>query len=131
MYLILNSDLFGLTRNDMSLIALVARYHRRAMPNATHPEYTSLDRDSRIAVSKMAAILRVADAMDRNHMQQISDLTFTREPGQFVITVRNVEDLTIERMAVKEKGAMFEEIYGIPVVLREDRAQAGEPTHDH
>lgn len=130
MYLILNSDLFGLTRNDMSLIALVARYHRRAMPSPTHPEYTSLDRDSRIAVSKLAAILRVADAMDRNHMQQISDLTFAREAGQFVITVRNVEDLTMERMALKEKGAMFEEIYGIPVVLREDRAQAGEPAHD-
>ena len=130
MYLILNSDLFGLTRNDMSLIALVARYHRRAMPSATHPEYTSLDRDSRIAVSKMAAILRVADALDRNHMQQICDLTFSREPGQFVITVRNVEDLTMERMALKEKGAMFEEVYGIPVVLREERAQAGEPAHE-
>jgi len=26
---------------------------------------------------------------------------------------------------------MFEEIYGIPVTLREDRAQAGEPTHDN
>lgn len=130
MYLILNSDLFGLTRNDMTLIALVARYHRRAMPSPTHAEYTSLDRDSRIAVSKLAAILRVADAMDRNHMQQISDLTFAREAGQFVITVRHVEDLTIERMAMKEKGAMFEEIYGIPVVLREERAQAGEPAYD-
>jgi exopolyphosphatase/guanosine-5'-triphosphate,3'-diphosphate pyrophosphatase len=114
----------------MSLIALVARYHRRAMPSPTHVEYTSLDRDSRIAVSKLAAILRVADAMDRNHMQQISDLTFAREAGQFVITVRNVEDLTIERIAMKEKGAMFEEIYGIPVTLREERAQAGEPAHD-
>lgn len=130
MYLILNSDLFGLTRNDMTLIALVARYHRRAMPSATHPEYTSLDRDSRIVVSKLAAILRVADALDRNHMQQIEDITFAREPGQFVITIRNVEDLTIERMAMKEKGAMFEEIYGVPVILREERAQTGEPTHD-
>ncbi len=131
MYLILNSDLFGLTRNDMTLIALVARYHRRAMPSPTHPEYTSLDRDSRIAVSKMAAILRVADAMDRNHVQQLSDLTFTREPGQFVITVRGVEDLTMERMAMKEKGALFEEVYGIPVVLREERAQMGGPADEH
>ena len=130
MYLILNSDLFGLTHSDMTLIALVARYHRRALPSPTHPEYTSLDRDSRIAVSKMAAILRVADAMDRNHMQQIHDFSFARESGQFVITVRNVEDLTIERMALKEKGAMFEELYGMPVVLREERAQAGEPAHE-
>jgi exopolyphosphatase/guanosine-5'-triphosphate,3'-diphosphate pyrophosphatase len=130
LYLILNSDLFGLTHNDMTLIALVARYHRRALPGPTHPEYVSLDRDSRIAVSKLAAILRVADAMDHNHMQQIRDLSFARESGQFVITVRNVEDLTIERMALKEKGVMFEELYGSPVVLREERAQAGEPAHE-
>ena len=130
MYLILNSDLFGLTHSDMMLIALVARYHRRALPNPTHPEYTSLDRDGRIAVSKMAAILRVADAMDRNHRQQIHDFSLARESGQFVITVHHVEDLTIERMALKEKGALFEDLYGMPVVLREERAQAGEPAHE-
>jgi len=55
----MNSELFGLTRKDLSLIALVARYHRRATPRPYHEEYTSLDRDSRIAVAKMAAILRV------------------------------------------------------------------------
>jgi exopolyphosphatase / guanosine-5'-triphosphate,3'-diphosphate pyrophosphatase len=126
MYLILNSDLFGLTHNDMTLIALVARYHRRAMPNPTHPEYNSLDRDSRVAVSKLAAILRVADALDRNHMQRIRDFSLTHELRRFVISVRHVEDLTIERMALMEKGAMFEEIYGIPIVLQEERAQAEE-----
>ncbi|OQW96947.1 MAG: hypothetical protein BWK77_03120 [Verrucomicrobia bacterium A1] len=127
MYLILNSDLFGLTQDDMAIIALVARYHRRALPSPTHEEYTSLDRDNRIAVSKMAAILRVADALERNHLQQVRDLTFTREQNQFVITVRNVEDLTMERLAVKEKGTLFEEVYGLPVVLQEERAQAEAP----
>ena len=130
MYLILNSDLFGLTRNDMTLIALVARYHRRAMPSPTHPEYISLDRDNRVAVSKLAAILRVADALDRNHMQRTRDFSFARELRRFVISVRNVEDLTIERMALMEKGAMFEEIYGIPIILQEERAQAEEPSDE-
>ena len=126
MYLILNSDLFGLTREDMAMIALVSRYHRRALPGPTHAEYNALDRDRRIAVSKMAAILRVADALDRNHVQQVRDLAFSREDRQFVITVRGVEDLTMERLAMKDKGNLFEEVYGMPVVLREARAQAGE-----
>ena len=52
MYLILNSDLFGLTRKEITLIALVARYHRRAMPRPYHTDYTSLDRDSRLVVAK-------------------------------------------------------------------------------
>ena len=124
MYLILNSDLFGLTHEDMTVTALIARYHRRALPGPTHPEYAALDRDRRIQVSKMAALLRVADALDRNHIQQVQDITLSREKDQFVIAVRNVEDLTIERLALKEKADLFEEVYGVPVVLREVRAEA-------
>ena len=121
-YLIANSDLFGLTREDIAVIALVARYHRRAVPNpAAHPEYAALDRDSRIAVSKMAALLRVADALDRNHVQHARDFTCTREPGRFIINVAHVEDLTLERLAMREKGNLFEEMYGLTVVLREAR----------
>jgi exopolyphosphatase/guanosine-5'-triphosphate,3'-diphosphate pyrophosphatase len=118
MYVILNSDLFGMSRHNMLLMALAARYHRRAMPQAYHEGYAALGRDDRLAVSKMAAILRVADALDRNHMQQVRDLSFAREGGQFVVTIHDVEDLTLERLALKEKGSMFEEVYGLKVVLR-------------
>ncbi len=129
MYLILNSELFGLSREDTQLVALTARYHRRALPAPTHEEYMQLDRERRIIVSKMAAILRLADALDRNHNQQVRDMAIVREPDRLTITVRNVEDLTLERMAVKEKGNLFEEIYGLPVALQESRADMGAPDH--
>jgi exopolyphosphatase/guanosine-5'-triphosphate,3'-diphosphate pyrophosphatase len=125
MYLILNSDLFGLSRHDMTLIALVARYHRRAMPQPYHEGYVNLNRDDRLIVSKLAAILRVADALDRNHMQQVSNLSFSRDKGQFVITAYDVEDLTLERMAMKDKGAMFEEVYGMKAVVRNASSAEG------
>jgi len=121
MYLILNSDLFGVSREDMTLVALTARYHRRALPSLAQVEYSVLSQEDRLAVSKMAAILRVADALDRNHLQQARDLSCVLEKDQFVITVNNVEDLTVERLAVKEKGALFQDIYGLPVVLKEGR----------
>jgi exopolyphosphatase/guanosine-5'-triphosphate,3'-diphosphate pyrophosphatase len=125
MYIIMNSDLFGLTRKDIALIALVARYHRRATPRPYHEEYTTLDRDSRIAVAKMAAILRVADALDRDHMQQKRALTFSREPGQFVISINDAVDLTLERLALKEKGNLFEEIFGMKAVVRNAESTKG------
>jgi exopolyphosphatase / guanosine-5'-triphosphate,3'-diphosphate pyrophosphatase len=125
MYIIMNSELFGLTRKDISLIALVARYHRRATPRPYHEEYTSLDRDSRIAVAKMASILRVADALDRDHMQQARAMTFTREPGQFVISIRDAADLTLERFALKEKGNLFEEVFGMKAVVRNAESTPG------
>jgi len=117
MYIILNSDLFGLSRADMKLIALVARYHRRAAPQPYHEGYSLLDRDGRMVVSKLSAILRVADALDRNHMQQVREVSFVRTYGQFTIYVHDVQDLTLERVALKEKGSMFEEVYGMKVNL--------------
>jgi len=126
MYIIMNSELFGLTRRDITLIALVARYHRRSTPRPYHEEYTLLDRDSRIAVAKMAAILRVADALDRDHMQQAGALTFVREPGQFAITVQNgAADLTLARLALKEKSNLFEEIFGMKVAIRSGESTKG------
>ncbi len=126
MYLIMNSGLFGVSREDMTLVALTARYHRRAPPSPAHAEYNLLSQEDRLAVSKMAAILRVADALDRNHLQQARDLSCAVEKDQFVITVNGVEDLTIERLAVKEKGSLFQDIYGLPVVLEEGRVALGE-----
>ena len=64
MYLIMNSELFGLSNRDVLLVALTARYHRRASPKPEHDGYASLARDGRVAVAKMAAILRVAVALD-------------------------------------------------------------------
>jgi exopolyphosphatase/guanosine-5'-triphosphate,3'-diphosphate pyrophosphatase len=121
MYIILNSELFGLTQRDIRLIALVARYHRRAMPRPYHEEFQSLDRDGRIVVLKLAAILRVADALERNRMQLVRNPSFSREKGQLVIAVSDMPDLTLERLALKEKGDMFEEVYGLKPALRATR----------
>jgi exopolyphosphatase/guanosine-5'-triphosphate,3'-diphosphate pyrophosphatase len=129
MYLIQNSGLFGLSREDVALAALIARYHRRALPSLNHPEYAALDRDSRIAVSKIAAILRVADALDRNHLQQIVNSEITLSKDELLIIVEGAEDLTLERLALKEKGPLFEDIYGLKVVLREGRAAGSAKPH--
>src|SRR5207249_4277765 len=74
LYLIRNSELFGLGKKDLLLAALVARYHRRASPQPTHEGYAMLDRDERVAVAKMAAILRVADALDESRSQRIHEI---------------------------------------------------------
>ena len=118
-YLISNSEIFGLRREELQIVALVARYHRRNFPRPTHLEYMMLPRESRMAVSKLAAILRVADALDRGHAQQIRDIQVEREGGEFVIYVRGLPDLALERRALEVKADLFEEIYGLKVRLEE------------
>lgn len=117
MYLIENSELFGLSRKDIHLVSLIARYHRRASPKSTHLEYAALDRDSRLCVAKLAAILRVADSLDRSHNQRISSISSRREKDNLIIEIPHIEDLTLEQLAVQNKCDMFEEVYGLSVVL--------------
>ena len=64
-YLIANSEIFGLNRDEIEMVAQIARYHRRSGPKPSHLEYMSLPRESRVVVNKLAAILRVADALAR------------------------------------------------------------------
>lgn len=118
MYMIQNSELFGLSERDLLLVSLVARYHRRASPKPSHQGYATLDRNSRVAVSKMAAILRIADALDHSRSQRISEVECLHEDGKLVISVPHVDDLSLEQLAMKQNGTLFDEIYGMPVLLR-------------
>ena len=122
MYLIQNSELFGLSRRDTLLVALVARYHRRATPKPVHQEYASLDREDRLAVAKLAAILRVADALDRSHGHRISSVECRLEKDRLVIAVPGADDLILEQAALQSKGDMFEEVYGKTVVVEKKGA---------
>lgn len=118
MYLIAHSDLFGLSRHDIRLIALTARYGGGTAPKPRHRRFGLLDRRQRIAVSKMAALLRVADALDASRSQRVADLDCAREPGKLVITVSNVDDLAVEQLALDQKGSLFEDVFGLQVLLR-------------
>ncbi|MBT4815134.1 MAG: HD domain-containing protein [Lentisphaerae bacterium] len=120
MYLIQNSEIFGLGQRDLLLVALVARYHRRATPADSHEGYSKLHREDRIVVSKLASILRMADALDRGHMQRVNAPEVKTTARQMVITVRNAPDLTLEALALDEKAEMFREVYGMQAVLRKE-----------
>jgi len=121
-YLIENSDIFGLSKNDLTLAALAARYHRRALPRATHGAYTSLTRINRLRVSKLAAILRVADALDRGHTQRIRNPKIELFEDRLQIGVPDPGGYTIEENALKEKAVLFEQVYGKRVVLVKNKS---------
>lgn len=118
MYIIEHSELFGLSGNDLRLVAVTARYHRRAAPKTSHEEYARLDREDRIVVSKLASILRVADALDRSHHQRVKHIQARVDDGIFRIEVPQLDDLSLERMALRQKGGLFETVYGLDVELR-------------
>ncbi len=121
MYIIRNSELFGLGRSDLLLVGLVTRYHRRASPQPTHEGYATLDREDRVVVCKLAAILRVAIALDETHSGRVRQIRCVREAKRLIIEIPGVEDVSMEQLALRQNGALFQEVFGIPVMLRAGR----------
>ena len=117
MYLILNSDVFGIGAKDLELVALVARYHRGASPQPRHDVYAQLNRYRRVAVSKLAALLRVAIAINVGQAQRIKTIDCEQRGSQMKLTTSDVSDLAMEQLSLRQVSSLFEEIFGLVVVL--------------
>lgn len=118
-YIISNTPIFGLRADEQEVVANVARYHRRSIPKQSHVPYMSLPRERRVAVTKLAALLRVADALERGHMQQVSNFDVERVDDEVILHVHNVSDLALERRALASKADLFDDTYGLRIRLEE------------
>jgi exopolyphosphatase/guanosine-5'-triphosphate,3'-diphosphate pyrophosphatase len=116
-YLIVNSDLMGVSPANREVIANVARYHRKSLPDLSHPGYRKLDRRERTVVRKLAALLRVADAFDREHQGKVQDIHVRITPGRIGLRATpnpaNAADvdLSLERWTAQRKADLMEEVF--------------------
>ena len=119
MYLIQNSELFGLGEQHRTIAALTARYHRKSPPRPAHEEFVRLDRKNRVVVMKLAAILRIADALDCSHSRRNRPLTFELEDDRLVIRATGpAAAWAQEEVAVQAKGDMLRDVFGIKPAMR-------------
>ena len=119
-YILSVSDIFGLSSEDMAMVSNVARYHRRGLPQKSHLPYMTLDRDSRLRVNKLAALLRIANALDADHLQKVKDLRVVREDDEWILEVDGAGDLTMERLATLARSDLFIDVFGQKLTFREE-----------
>ncbi len=117
MYLIANSDFFGVGSKERQLISLVARYHRRASPQPNHEVYSQLDRNDRVAVTKLAALVRIARCLDRNRNQHVQDIRCELAGDSVLIRVDTPADLSTEQIEMQSDAGLFSETFGRKVRL--------------
>lgn len=112
MYLIRNTEFAGLSATDIDIVSQIARYHRKTMPKKTHTEFMNLTLDNRMLVSKMAAILRVADALDRVHDQSLGHIRFELDSESMLCIPEHRVSINAEKISLKEKSDLFERMFG-------------------
>ena len=117
-YILAESQIFGLSAEETAIVSNLARYHRRGMPQRSHVPYVALDRRDRLVVNKLAAILRIANALDAEHVQKVQGIQLTRRGSTWVLQLEGTGDLTMERLAATARADMFVDTFGRQIVVQ-------------
>jgi exopolyphosphatase/guanosine-5'-triphosphate,3'-diphosphate pyrophosphatase len=118
LYLIQNSSLVGFQPNEIQIVANVARYHRKSPPKPSHLAFQSLSKSDRQTVMVLGALLRVADALDRDHQQRVKAVTVFTERGRVRLAVEAEGDLFLESWSLRNRSDMFRDVFGRKVVMQ-------------
>lgn len=119
LYLLTATPIIGLKENQMAIVANAARYHRKSLPKPQHDAYNALSPKDRVVVSKLAAILRLADAMDNEHATKVESFSVEYKKPKLVMRLSGEGDLLLEKWALMKKSAMFEEVFSVKFSLDE------------
>jgi exopolyphosphatase/guanosine-5'-triphosphate,3'-diphosphate pyrophosphatase len=110
-HLIVNSELPGFERRQLQVLANVARYHRGNAPKNKHEQFRELSAEDQGRVRSLAAILRLALALDRTHQQHVGEVKArVREDGVQII-VHAQGDAGVDLWAAERKVDMFEKVF--------------------
>lgn len=119
-YLIRNSDLLGFNDAEIDVIANVALYHRKGFPKKKHENLVNLNKGERRLVSVLAAILRVAEGVDRSHLLLVKDVRLERlsNPRRYLLTLFSDSDCQMEIWGVQNNRDLFEFLFEAPLHIQ-------------
>ncbi len=110
-YIVANSDLAGFTDQERQEVAMLCRYHRKAMPAARHGDFLTLAEQRQRLVLLLAPILRIADALDRSRDQRVELAVPELQGNNLAITLESDSDVSLEQWAVERAAPQFRQVY--------------------
>jgi exopolyphosphatase/guanosine-5'-triphosphate,3'-diphosphate pyrophosphatase len=117
-YLVRSSELLGFEPVEVEILAQVARAHRKQPPKSSSEELLRLPPRARHVVRGLAALLRVADALDRTHFGVIKDLDVRVTPKRITITVESgTEHAELETWAAERRTDFLARLAGRRIVV--------------
>jgi exopolyphosphatase/guanosine-5'-triphosphate,3'-diphosphate pyrophosphatase len=114
-YLIKNGELRGFDPEEIEIIALLARYHRQATPKKNHEGYGLLKGRLRKTVKTLAAMLRLAEGLDRSHAQVVTALDVVPRGNEYLIRLRASGDAELELWAANRHAAPLQDVLERPL----------------
>ena len=117
LYVIKNADLRGFAPDEVAVIANVARYHRAGLPGEQHADYARLSEADRRLVNELAALLRLANGLDRSHFQNVTHLDVVLTAETLRLRVQTKADPQLDVWAARRGASLFRRTFGRHVVV--------------
>jgi len=117
-YIINSMQMFRLTQREMKMIACIARYHRKATPQRSHPLYASMDPHEQMLIQKLSSILRIAHSLDNSQKQKIKNMEVQYGKNQDISLILYTQDsFALEKSIFAQTKYLFEELSGSKINL--------------
>ena len=111
-YLIKNGDLRGFEPHETEIIALIARYHRQALPKKSHDGFSDLESAHRRVVKHLSAMVRLAEGLDRSHAQAVAGIDLYPRRSDYLARLRATGDAELELWAAHRHVEPLEKMLG-------------------
>ncbi len=121
--IIMSTEIIGLSHLERHIVANVVRYNHEEFDfyNSGSAYLEGLSREDYLRVTKLTAILRLANGLDRTHKQKFRDINAIIRDKELVITIDNRADITLEKGLFSNRADFFEEVFGIRPVIRQKK----------
>ena len=100
----------SLTKEEIQVVAQVARYHRKAPPEPDHAEFHALKSAAKKLVMILGGILRIADALDRTHTGKVARLEASVTKEALTVRVQADGNWNAERVTFEMKSDMLNSV---------------------
>ncbi len=110
-YLIENGRLRGFPPEEVGILACLGRFHKRGAPKLSYEPYAQMSSQDRDRVTRLVALLQVADALDRSHGEPVHDIEVYTSPGVVDVVVHAEEDIDLELWGLRRKRELFERVF--------------------
>jgi exopolyphosphatase / guanosine-5'-triphosphate,3'-diphosphate pyrophosphatase len=110
-YLVQNGRLRGFSPDELSVLACLGRFHKRGSPKLSFEPFARLSPRDRNRVTKLTALLQVADALDRSHGGPVQSIEVYTSPGLVEVVVHAADDIDLELWGLRRKRELFERVF--------------------
>ncbi len=111
-YIINNADLYGFTHKEKTIIANIARFHRKKIPHRKTLKSTDLDEKSKNVIIALSAFVRLAEKLDRSHAGVVKTAEFERSgKGKITLVFYAETDCNLEEWSILQNKQAFYESF--------------------